>query len=400
MEILSTFLHNIKSTSKYWRGDLPKTSTKQIDVKQWKSTIHALDEILIGSDVIQLMRSSTKLSIIADDLLIFVPFSLLKRSPTDPYLSQRLHLQQATSLTQHFACTDLDFTIQPLMDASLIIGNPSLPPEVMRFLPTSTAEEEIALMTSLTRTEAMVGQQVTRENVMDRMTRSEHVHLACPLALWTDCCGIVVSNGIHVTVPATPSVELANREEDRKSCVTVEEPTLNDLSEFLLTPDHIQSLDLSSCKLITIGSPHLLPSSGDFEQLTSSLRRIAIAFLTAGAASCLFSMWPVPHSAYRLFLHHFHTLLAQKKQLFEAFNAARDHLRTTDHFAHPSYWAGFVLIGREVALSSCALTHALAVVLSKQKPRDTFHLASDFVTKALDSPHQFVYTLQVSWYLQ
>lgn len=66
----------------------------------------------------------------------------------------------------------------------------------------------------------------------------------------------------------------------------------------------------------------------------------------------LFSLWPVPPEASKLFMKNFYTALLQGYSATKALADAMKKVQGTKQFSHPSNWASWVLVGNDVKLSS------------------------------------------------
>lgn len=76
------------------------------------------------------------------------------------------------------------------------------------------------------------------------------------------------------------------------------------------------------------------------------------ALLAAGAKCVLFSLWPVPTEASKMCLKHFYTSLLQGYSASRALSDSMKKVHAVKQFSHPSNWAGWVLVGSDVRLSS------------------------------------------------
>lgn len=108
------------------------------------------------------------------------------------------------------------------------------------------------------------------------------------------------------------------------------------LSEIVSHPHRTRITVLSACK--TGLSSDRLPRSG-----VSSLAR---AFLMAGSDAVVVSLWPVDDVATaRLMAEFYRAQRIDKASPVEALAIARRSLRARRTFAHPAYWAPFILVG-------------------------------------------------------
>ena len=109
-----------------------------------------------------------------------------------------------------------------------------------------------------------------------------------------------------------------------------------------LTAREIYGVDLKSVSLVTISA------------CESGLGRIARgdevlgftrSFLSAGASGLLVSLWPVADNSTELLMSTFYDRLAQGALAVDAMRSAQIEVLRTPRFAHPFFWAPFVLIG-------------------------------------------------------
>ena len=109
-----------------------------------------------------------------------------------------------------------------------------------------------------------------------------------------------------------------------------------------LTARDIYGVDLEGVSLVTISA------------CESGLGRIARgdevlgftrSFLSAGASGLLVSLWPVADNSTELLMSTFYARLANGAQAVDAMRSAQVEVLRTPRFAHPFFWAPFVLIG-------------------------------------------------------
>jgi CHAT domain-containing protein len=74
------------------------------------------------------------------------------------------------------------------------------------------------------------------------------------------------------------------------------------------------------------------------------------AFLHAGAASLVVSLWPVPDEATRRLMIGFYRRLIAGESKAAALRGAQLELMAEPAYRHPLHWAGFVLMGKDGAL--------------------------------------------------
>ena len=76
------------------------------------------------------------------------------------------------------------------------------------------------------------------------------------------------------------------------------------------------------------------------------------ALLAAGAKCVLFSLWSVPPEASKMCMKCFYTAMLQGHSATRALADAMKKVQSVKQFSHPSNWAGWVLVGSDVKLSS------------------------------------------------
>lgn len=104
------------------------------------------------------------------------------------------------------------------------------------------------------------------------------------------------------------------------------------------------SLDLQHCELVTLSGCEtgLALSGGGDEQLG-----LARAFLAAGAASLVISLWSVEDTSTNELMQHFYQHLLKGESKVQALRSAQCNLlhQADSMYAHPYFWAAFRLVG-------------------------------------------------------
>lgn len=141
--------------------------------------------------------------------------------------------------------------------------------------------------------------------------------------------------------PGSPIIHLATHGQSRLdapnfSYVRLADGQLNALDAF--------NLNLDGCELITLSGCEtgLALTGGGDEQLG-----LGRAFLAAGAASLVMSLWPVEDSATNELMQLFYQRLLRGDTKVQALRAAQCTLlhRTSSKYTHPYFWAAFRLVG-------------------------------------------------------
>jgi len=96
------------------------------------------------------------------------------------------------------------------------------------------------------------------------------------------------------------------------------------------------------------------------------LQSLVLSFMDAGVPSVVASFWQVEEEATRDLMEAFHQNVAEGATFSAALAAAKQHLKRSERYSDPYYWAGFQLYGKDGQLSfqktaGCAHYHALAI---------------------------------------
>ena len=106
-----------------------------------------------------------------------------------------------------------------------------------------------------------------------------------------------------------------------------------------LTVQAAQSLRLQRCTVVLSACETALADQGSGDEMVGLVR----AFLVAGAARVVASLWPVDDRVTAKFMAHFHAALARHETPAAALCIAQSAVRK-DH-PHPGHWAAFTLFG-------------------------------------------------------
>lgn len=110
----------------------------------------------------------------------------------------------------------------------------------------------------------------------------------------------------------------------------------------LLTAYEIAALNFSGTQLVTLSA--CVSALGDVRD-AEGVYGLQRAFKIAGARHLLLTLWPVDDAATEAFMGKFyHHWLADNLDIRDAFRQTQAAFRNDARFAHPFYWAGFVLI--------------------------------------------------------
>lgn len=146
---------------------------------------------------------------------------------------------------------------------------------------------------------------------------------------------------LYEQAPGSPIIHLATHGHSRLdapnfSYVRLADGQLNAIDAFNLTLEGCELVTLSGCE-----TGLALVGGGD-EQLG-----LGRAFLVAGAASLVISLWPVEDNATNELMQIFYQHILRGETKVQALRAAQCSLlhRTSTIYTHPKFWAAFRLVG-------------------------------------------------------
>ncbi|MCH8078051.1 MAG: CHAT domain-containing protein, partial [SAR324 cluster bacterium] len=115
-----------------------------------------------------------------------------------------------------------------------------------------------------------------------------------------------------------------------------------DGTDGILTAMEVLSMDLAGTRLVVLSACET--GLGDIKQGEGvyGLRR---AFQEAGAAAVLSTLWQVDDDGTQAFMTRFYTLFLEGKGAQESARAVQREFIASSRWAHPFYWAPFVMVG-------------------------------------------------------
>jgi CHAT domain-containing protein len=111
------------------------------------------------------------------------------------------------------------------------------------------------------------------------------------------------------------------------------------LHDGALTVEAAESLGLNQCTVVLSACETALADQGCGDEMVGLVR----AFLVAGAARVVASLWPVDDRITAEFMTHFYAALARDRAPAAALREAQINVRR--NHPHPYYWAAFTLFG-------------------------------------------------------
>lgn len=382
------------------QGSTRAPPSKRLQTWKGPTCLHALYTLLLQPfeecfNQNKITGTKRELILVLEGDLYLVPFPLL-RSEHSEYLCERfslLALPNLSSLRMQRKNNSTEQTVR-----SLVVGNPHLPiavTEQFGWRDVPQAEQEANMVADLLQTQALIGNQATKENVLTQIQEAECVHIATHVS-WK-LSSLVLTPAEVLEQHQSKRLYTEDEEEHSEVSITTELPPL---SEFLLSAADVASLRLNA-RLVVISSTHLK----DYQNWATSDGLVALvrALLAAGCQAVLISLWPIPDTATKILLRAFYSALLQGTRAARALAEAMQTVQHTKHFAHPANWAGFLLIGANVRLSNkvAMMGQALCELLkTPEKCRDALRVTLHLVEKSLQRIHRgqknAMYTTQKS----
>ena len=346
-------------------------------------------------------RDVSDLVLVLQGDLYLIPFALLRKSQATPALYERFHLIAVPSVRALQASSVLTRKNRASNESSgaIVVGNPKLPQTVMdqwQWTNMRGAEQECRIVSELLTCQSLTGASATKESVLQQIRKPEVLHFITHVS-WKLSALVLSSHGDYSS--STSSVVHGNLERmelnDSSSEIDV---TLNgpSLSEFLLTAADVLNVPLSA-KLVVLSSGHCDDRAGRIN--SDGVVGLTRAFLAAGAQCVLFSLWPVPDLASRIFFRAFYSSLLQGARASQALSEAMRAVQTSKKFTHPANWASWVLIGSDVKLSSkgAMMGAALCQLLktpsnAREAMRVVLHLVEKSLQRMRNNQRSAMYT--------
>ena len=181
------------------------------------------------------------------------------------------------------------------------------------------AKIEVEMIGKIVKTEPLIGERATKEEVLRRISSVALVHIAAH--------GKAETGEIALSPNPTQSPGIPKEE------------------DYLLKMEDVKNAKMQA-KLVVLSCCH----SGRGDIKSEGVVGIARAFLGAGARSVLASLWAISDEATQEFMSNFYNNLAKGLCASKCLNQAMKVMRESDRFGRVEHWAPFVLIGDDVTL--------------------------------------------------
>jgi CHAT domain-containing protein/tetratricopeptide (TPR) repeat protein len=313
-------LSNVRDNSLAASSSITVAQNHQYDVA------HSLQQLyqLLIEPIADLLPSNPNEHIIfiPQDVLFLVPFAALQ-DENGQYLIEKHTILTAPSIQaldlthqrcQNLRTSDEESTTKNTSEY-LIVGNPTMPevgnpPKRLSFL--NGSEQEAIVIARLLETQAMIGDQATETEVIQRMKTAQLIHLATHgLHDW-------IEGGVPGAIALAPCAE----------------------RDGLLTPNDILDPDLNlQCEMVVLSCC----KTGRGEITGDGVVGLSRAFMAAGAPSVVASLWSIPDAPTASLMTEFYQNWQNGLDKAQALRQAM--LTTMQTHPHPRDWAAFTLIG-------------------------------------------------------
>ena len=287
---------------------------EESETKKEESSLHLLYKKLIAP-VADLVKRQDVVIVPEGDLFL-VPFPALQDA-NGKFLSEAFRIRLIPSLTtlKLIQSSPDDFHSAT---GVLIVGDPEVHPKT-RLRPLPEAKKEAQEIAELLGVTAVVGNQATKESILQKMQGVSLIHLAAH------------GDSERGEIALSPN------------CSSKQTP---DKTDFMLTMEDIAKVGIRA-KLVVLSCCH----SGRGEIMKSEgVVGISRAFLASGARCVLVSLWALEDKSTKDFMIRFYRhLVRDKLSASEALHQSMKWMRESKKYS-VSDWAPFVLIGDDVTL--------------------------------------------------
>ena len=291
--------------------------------------IHPIKNLIIG----------TKLIIVPDEFLFFVPFCSLLNGDGFP-VSENFSIQITPSL--HTLVSSKTRSRDPSLGIAFFVGNPSVgkvslrgEPIEPRVLPSATGE--VQYLASLFEAHPLVEGEATKERVLKCIQGASIIHIA--------------AHGDkergEILLAPNPNVE------EQGSSIPKEE-------SYLLKEKDIMDINISA-RLVVLCCCH----TGRGEISSEGVIGLTRAFLAAGARSVLATLWPIHDEGTKEFMKNFYDEVCNETSVCEALKKTMNLFQKHEKkdFCSLKIWAPFTVYGEDVKFTQ----HDIEEIIQKSR---------------------------------
>jgi len=261
--------------------------------------------------------SCRKIIIVPDDILYYLPFETLRRSPDSPWLGTEADICYAPSVSSLAEIAKREKK-RPKNSMDLLAVASSGPPGVESMTPAPFSEWEADKIRQLYDPEKclLLKGKAASEDELKKISLDEYkvIHFAA-------------HGFIDEQRPIRSAIVLS-------SDPAFVEDGLFQAREIFETRLNASLVVLSTCRS---AAGRLVRGEG--------LEGLNRAFMFAGASAVLTSLWPVDDEAAAHLMNRFHAHLRGGDSITAALRRAKTEMLESAEYSHPAYWAGFIVTG-------------------------------------------------------
>jgi CHAT domain-containing protein len=285
---------------------------------------HNLYNLLLKDCIETLGKGITRLTVVPDGVLGYVPFEVLISSLGERphYVFENVAIRYAQSASYVYELSRKDVLKPKSFFAGFVAGE-----NVNRYAQLPGARREVNAITELVKRNFSIFDPADKQSFLERARDYRVLHLA-----------------MHSSV---------NDQKPMMSELVFAGDSLDALSENLLTAIELYSMTLSAEMVVLSACETGVGQLHRGEGIMSFSR----AFAYAGASSAVISLWRVPDKATSLIMVLFYKHLKEGSTKDKALQLAKkDFVEQYPQMAHPFYWAGFILSGKNDPIEFPAAT--------------------------------------------
>ncbi|MGJ5675312.1 MAG: tetratricopeptide repeat protein [Nostochopsis sp.] len=296
--------------------DVVEKITNSASANTKNSQLQELHQLLIQPIADLLPKEETaRVIFIPQDSLFLVPFPALQ-DPSGQYLIDKHTILTAPSIQVVDSTHKLRQKVPGSAKDVVVVGNPTMPKLPKQLNPLPGSEKEALAIASFWKTQALIGNQATKNAVLQKLRKAKIIHLA--------------THGLLDDIRGLGSSIVFAPEGQDNGLLTAEE-ILN-----LYTPPQGSTL---SAELVVLSAC----DTGQGRLTGDGVIGLSRSIIAAGVPSVIVSLWSIPDAPTAELMTEFYQNLEHQQDKATALRQAM--LTTKEKHPNPADWAAFTLIG-------------------------------------------------------
>ncbi|MGQ4649933.1 CHAT domain-containing protein [Lyngbya aestuarii] len=295
---------------------VPKPENQQTEEVSLTESLQKLHQLLIEPITEFLPTDPNARAIfIPQESLFLVPFPALQDA-SGKYLIEKHTILTAPAIQVLDLTYEQSQSVSELAQDILVVGNPTMPTfkngdNLEQLPPLPGSEQEALMIASILNTKALIGDQATKVEVVQKLPKARLIHLATH-GLLDDIKNLGIPGAIALA------------------------PSKND--DGFLTAGEILNLKINA-ELVVLSAC----DTGRGEITGDGVIGLSRSLIAAGTPSVIVSLWTVPDQPTALLMTEFYRYLQENSDKAQALRSAM--LATKKKYSLPYNWAAFTLIG-------------------------------------------------------